>query len=236
MNIISVDPINSLNQRPQRHLNLTTDGNARIEIDTLPEYLTAYARMHYKSLFSLHPTQRGQVSMFSKNVVSHRWHQSFMNTPKYDARFFGKSYMFSAANKNESVNAPLPFPFEPFLTYMNSLEPKSNPYNQVVINWYADGNDFIARHSDCTIGMQADSPIAVISLCESADDTPRLFQVLPKQSTPNSVYSRVDVTCRHGTIIKMCGNTQETFRHGVPKTRNGVSASRISITLRKYIE
>ena len=38
----------------------------------------------------------------------------------------------------------------PFYEEMKKTDPK---YNQAIVNWYEDQDDYIAPHSDCQIGM-----------------------------------------------------------------------------------
>lgn len=38
----------------------------------------------------------------------------------------------------------------PIYEYVKKIDER---YNQVIVNWYEDENDYIAPHSDCQIGM-----------------------------------------------------------------------------------
>lgn len=212
---------------------LTEKQDAFLEFDVLPSDLDSYARDNFGKIFSLHPKERGTIAMMGKDLVSPRWHKSYLSTPKFSGKFAYKSYMFSNSVEND-VNGPLPDLLQPFLYYMNGM---GYEFNQVVVNWYADGLDFIAAHSDCEVGIDKDCPIAIISLGGDLGEELRILKFKPKATTKDSIYDLVEFPCKHGSIVFMHGSTQEKFRHGVPKASHKSAASRrISITFRKYKE
>lgn len=60
-----------------------------------------------------------------------------------------------------SIRDPLPDAFLPFLEHVNR---NGADYNQVVINWYKDGQDYTPQHSDCEEGMKESADIVIVSL------------------------------------------------------------------------
>lgn len=206
----------------------------------MPELLSHYASVRFNELFATRPTERGSVCMGGTTIQSPRWHQSFMHTPLLDNRFDKQSYMF-AGTKKQKTNASLPIAFQPFLDYVNAAlcRNEKTKFNQVVINWYETGDDYVSPHSDCLIGMVEGSSIVVLSLVEgssggtAAAASPRTFRIQKRGPTNDNLYKHVDVKSRHGSVIQMCGRVQQKFRHGVPKTTEHC-ARRISITFRKY--
>jgi alkylated DNA repair dioxygenase AlkB len=213
-----------------QRINLSDDGASYITIDTLPSDLQLHGSDNLFTLFNLHPTQRGKVQMPSGECESPRWHKSYLNTPSPDLKS-RSSYMFSGHDETSNRDQ-LPDAFLPFLEYVNRDD---GGYNQVVINWYKDGQDYTAQHSDCEDGMKEGADIVVISLGDK-----RIFRIRPKNLEKVDVDSKsevvkpegLDVSCPHGSVLTMGGHTQRFFRHGVPKSAS--EAPRISITFRKF--
>lgn len=171
--------------------------------------------------------------MPSGEVESPCWHKSYLNTPTHNpAAHF--SYMFSGHN-DASTRDPLPDAFMPFLEYVNR---NGAGYNQVVINWYKDGQDFTPQHSDCEEGMKDGADILIISLGDERElkIRPKNIKVEGADGNPGAAAKSegVDVPCPHASILTMGGQTQKFFRHGVPKSTS--EAPRISITFRSFKE
>jgi hypothetical protein len=214
-----------------QRINLSDDGASYITIDTLPSDLKLYGSDTFTTLFNLHPSQRGKVQMPSGECESPRWHKSYLNTPSPNPAS-RLSYMFSG--HDETFNRDqLPDAFLPFLEYVNRDD---GGYNQVVINWYKDGQDYTAQHSDCEDGMEEGADIVVISLGDE-----RTFKIRPKNlQSEQGADSKgevakiegLDIPCPHGSVLTMGGHTQKMFRHGVPKSAS--EGPRISITFRKF--
>jgi alkylated DNA repair dioxygenase AlkB len=214
-------------------LNITRSGSAWIMIGQLPDSLKAYGRENFEKLFDLHPKERGKVNMGNKSEIreteSPRWHAAYLNTPTWNPSL-ETSYMFSGIDKAKSpTRIELPEMFRPFYDHMNTL----GKYNQVVANWYKDGSDFIAFHSDYSYGTPKDTDVAILSLYSSDEDY-RIFSIRAKQNEtlPDAVFNRIDIKVHHGSILFMHGDTQEKFRHGVPKMES--SSKRVSLTFRYF--
>jgi alkylated DNA repair dioxygenase AlkB len=214
-----------------QRIDLSDDGASYIILDTLPSYLKIYGSNTFDTLFSLHPEQRGKIQMKSGELESPRWHNSYLNTPSPNPETHF-SYMFSG-HDDASVRDALPDAFLPFLDYVNR---DGAGYNQVVINWHKDGQDYTAQHSDCEDGMREGADIVVVSLGDE-----RNFKIRPKNIKVDGadrdidVVTRVeglDISCPHGSILTMGGHTQKFFRHGVP--RSASESPRISITFRSF--
>jgi alkylated DNA repair dioxygenase AlkB len=180
----------------------------------LPPKLEKYAWSEFDAMMALSPDS-SRVVMYNKDVESPRLHRSYLCTPKYEN--INYSYMFCGINdSNESL---LPEVFQPLLDFANVGE--ATPFNQITVNWYRDGNDFIAYHSDYEDKM-ATTDVMVISLGAT-----RNFDLKKKGELTTTT-----VPLTHGDILVMHGDTQKEYRHRVPK--DGSSSPRISITLRKY--
>lgn len=75
----------------------------------------------------------------NKIVKIPRFQQSYIN-----------NYIFS---KKNHIALPLNILFQSFLDWANNLD-NNVKYNQVVVNWYANGHNYIASHSDNEIQIK----------------------------------------------------------------------------------
>ena len=109
----------------------------------------------------------------------------------------------------------------PVAAYVNLSLPQTG-YNAVLCNLYRDGNDSVGLHADAEPEMRP--VIASVSL-----GAERLFRL--KRKNGSVAFSE---RLPHGSLLIMAGNTQEHFKHEVPK-EPGVIQPRINLTFR-YIE
>lgn len=121
----------------------------------------------------------------------------------------------------------LPQELEPFLGWDNQLI-SNIQFNQVLVNWYANGNHYIGAHSDNERELVEHSPVISISLGQE-----RVFRVR------NKITSEVihDIPMAHNSYLVMCGKMQSKYLHEVPKV-DGLKGSRmnkrINITFRVF--
>lgn len=212
---------------------LTKSKSAWLTITWLSDELINYTQNKYQSLFNLHPVERGKVVMHDEEVQSLRWHKSYLNTPLRNENHAKKSYMYSGKNIADN-DISLPNLFQPYLDFINKNE-RNDKYNQVIVNWYLNGQDYIAAHSDCQLGMKPDAEISIITLCEKVEHF-RELRFTPKKINGlenDAIYNHVKIATMHGSNITMHGDTQNKFRHKVPKALD-IDTSRISITCRKF--
>jgi len=213
-------------------INLTENKSAWLTIEWLSDELSNYAREHYQELVDLHPQKRGKVILYDEEIQSSRWHRSYLKTPVRNPNNTKSSYMYSGSDFYDDLS--LPQLLQPFLDYLNEPQEKDK-YNQVIANWYENGNDYIAAHSDCRVGMKPEAEIAIIIVYANEEDA-RELQFISKNLTEiqnNAIYKKLTIQTPHGCIIKMYGDTQMKFRHKVPKAPH-ISGSRISLTFRKF--
>lgn len=101
-------------------------------------------------------------------------------------------------------------------------------FNQVLINWYKDGNHYIGKHSDNEAQIIKESPIMSISLGST-----RSFCV--RKKTNNKIV--LDIEMPNNSYIVMCGAMQQNYFHEVPKVsgKNAINiGKRINITMRQF--
>ena len=96
------------------------------------------------------------------------------------------------------------------------------PFNSVGLNFYRDGRDSVAPHSDHLDEILEGFPIALLSLGATRRMTIR------SKAPPKRVL-HVDLTA--GSLLVMSYETQLHYTHGIPKTRESVGA-RISLAFR----
>lgn len=237
MNTVVENTINSMEILPNRNVSqqtiyLTNSKSAWLTITWLPDILITYSKNNFQQLFALHPNERGKVILHDEEINSQRWHKSYLNTPAYSAIHHHKSYMY--AGKDANIDNSLPALFQPYLDEINKDE-HDDKYNQVIVNWYANGNDYIAAHSDCQLFMKPNASIAILSLYENDEDY-RILQFTPKRNADidnDFIFQKLKIAALQGCIITMYGDTQQKFRHKIPKDI-AINTSRISITCRKF--
>ncbi len=96
-------------------------------------------------------------------------------------------------------------------------------FDRVLLNYYRDGNDSVAWHSDTLPADGKHHPIASVTFGET-----RLFKVRHKSRMD---VSRLAIALTHGSFLLMGETMQEHYEHHVPKTVRRVGA-RINLTFR----
>ncbi len=95
-------------------------------------------------------------------------------------------------------------------------------FNRVLLNYYRDGNDSVAWHSDTLPADGKHHHIASVSFGET-----RVFKIRRKDRKG----SVVDIPLTHGSLLLMGETMQEYYEHHVPKTARQIGA-RINLTFR----
>ena len=93
-------------------------------------------------------------------------------------------------------------------------------FNSVLMNFYRDGSDSIGMHSDDESQLGAQPVIASISLGSA-----RKFRFQHKMTR-----TRLETPLPGGSLLVMKGDTQEKWRHGIPKEPG--AGARINLTFR----
>jgi alkylated DNA repair dioxygenase AlkB len=103
-------------------------------------------------------------------------------------------------------------------------------FNFVLINRYADGEDYIGFHADDEKDL-GDNP-SIIGISLGAE---RPFQLKPNAShCPIKTPHCLEISLAHGSYIAMNFPTNQFWKHSVPK-RTSVRKSRISLTFRNIL-
>ena len=177
-------------------------------------YISTNLKYDFDKLWSLHPAKYGKIKIYGKII----------NTPRYTQSYL-QSYNYSGM---VHLAIDLPPEFEQFLEYANKLVSKfSYKYNQVLVNWYENGNHYIGAHSDNESQIIENSPILCISLGAT-----RTMRIRHKET--NEIVK--DIILEDRSYIIMCGEMQQYFTHEILKSTvsNTLNEKRISLTFRMF--
>lgn len=178
------------------------------DIGMLPSHIND----KFDQLWKLHPEEHGEVIIYGKSIP----------IPRYQ-RSYGRDYKFSGT---VSKGYPLPNEFKEYVDFANSLG--YGEFNEILVNWYIDGNSYIGSHSDDEKQLKPGSPIVTITLAQPGES--RKFRIRNKK-TKDIVK---DILTPNRMILTMGGDFQKEFKHEIVKTAKKVG-SRISITLRQFV-
>lgn len=173
---------------------------------------------NFETLWQLCPKERGKVMVFGEKL-----------TPRFQQSYI-RDYTFSGI---ESKAIPLPSVLEKYLKLVNSIVEYGGGFNQVLANFYPDGNSYISSHADSTVQLIPDSPIVTITICQDREE--RTFRIRTKDTNKTIVK---DIITVNGLFLVMGGKFQKEFRHEIVKI-NGIKGlntkARISLTFRQFI-
>jgi len=179
----------------------------------IPTPLSSEENFH--KLWNLHPEEHASILIYGKEVKIPRWQRSY-----------GRDYIFSGA---VSKGYPIADELIPYLDWVNSLG--YGNFNEILINWYNNGENYIGSHSDDEKQIISNSPIVTITLCLPGE--PRKFRI--RKKSDKSILK--DVSTTNGLVLVMGGSFQKDFKHEIVKM-TGLAAqkagSRISITFRQF--
>lgn len=124
----------------------------------------------------------------------------------------------------------LTHPWQPWTSAMreikDAVERKTGwLFNGCLANFYENERDSVSMHSDDESDMEADAPIASVSL-----GAVREFVVKHKETGARHV-----MPLEHGSLVVMSGATQRVSRHGVPKAKRSCGP-RINLTFRRTLK
>ena len=95
-------------------------------------------------------------------------------------------------------------------------------FNTVLLNYYRDGNDSVAWHSDDEYELGLKPVIASVSFGQE-----RRFEVREKQNHKN----KYSLNLQNGSLLLMKGDLQKLWEHQVPKSKLPMKA-RLNLTFR----
>lgn len=201
-----------------------------ISIKLLNKTTLNWCNEHYDWIYGLGnklEAVEDSVIIFNKTTKQYenkkifRKYKSFLNTPSFDETT-KKSYMFSSQKEKQNY-LELPDLLKPIYDDILSLDKR---YNNCVVNWYQDGNDWIEMHSDCTAKLLNNSPIAIVTL---TNGYPRTLKIVSRGKSHHYT-----VPLFNGSIIILDNKSNTEYRHGIdPDPTN--ECSRVSLTFRMVV-
>ena len=113
------------------------------------------------------------------------------------------------------------------LSIKNRIESASDRvFNSVLLNYYRNGNDSVAWHSDNETELGENPSIGSVSFGE-----PRKFSLKHKNPEHPNHKKPIDIQLTHGSFLLMDGECQSFWLHQIAKTKKKVGA-RINLTFR----
>jgi alkylated DNA repair dioxygenase AlkB len=162
-----------------------------------------------KTFISTIPWTQEIIKMYGK----------LMKTPRLTA-WYGdndKDYTFSGTKYH-----PIPWTDE-LLMIRNRIEPIAGiRFNSVLLNYYRDGNDSVAWHSDDEYELGTNPVIASVSFGQV-----RRFDVRHKRDHER----KYSIYLENGSLLLMKGNLQHDWEHQIPKSNKSLKA-RVNLTFR----
>ncbi len=158
------------------------------------------------------PWKQPAIQMYGKTLL----------TPRLTAWYgdSGKSYQFSGTKFN-----PIPWTKELFLLKEKIKAATGISFNSVLLNYYRNGNDSVAWHSDNERELGKDPHIASLSIGQS-----RRFEF--RHARDHS--RKYGLTLENGSLLIMKGDLQHHWEHRIPKSKKE-TAARINLTFRSII-
>jgi hypothetical protein len=197
------------------------NGMCWIGIDYINENLLNLCKTNFNKIWNYHPKDKSKIVMREQNISANRYLQSYLNTPSIETVNIKKSsYMFSIDNKDT-----IPEEFNDILQYVNNKF--YYDYNQIVVNWYENGDDYLPFHKDWTNNRADEFNVSTVTLCEDGGE--RDFIFMDNDGLDDKVYK---YTTTNGMILTLGGMTNTFYKHGIPKQEN--KKRRISITFRHF--
>jgi len=172
-------------------------------------FSVAESNRFLKAFIETTPWKQEIVQMYGKAI----------KTPRLTA-WYGdnhKAYVFSG-NKYD------PLPWTPELLEIKSrVEPVANTeFNSVLLNYYRDGNDSVAWHSDDEYELGFKPTIASVSFGQE-----RRFDVRQKA---DHAY-KYSVLLENGSVLLMKGDLQQLWHHRIAKSTRPMKP-RVNLTFR----
>lgn len=209
-----------MSRRKTAHTGFPATEQAKLFDDreqlTLPAHLIEYtpaffgrdeARHYFEQLVAAVPWQQPKVMMYEKEVA----------TPRLSA-FFGERPL-------RDDDKRMPLPWTPGLLQMkHKIETYTGiTFNGVLLNYYRDGNDSVAWHSDKDTVPGLKTEIASVSLGQV-----RYFDFRSKADHN----LRHTIALEHGSLLLMKGDLQLHWEHRIAKSPLPMGG-RINLTFRK---
>jgi len=155
--------------------------------------------------------QPDTLKIFGKTITTQRLYAWHGDAP-FDYAYSGKSRLAE--------------PWTPtLLRIKETIETTlQTEFNCCLLNFYADGSQGMAWHSDDEKVMEENGVIASVSLGAN-----RMFEFKHKLHD-----TRKKVLLEQGSLLVMQGETQKHYKHQLPKSTK-ISGARMNLTFRRFV-
>lgn len=168
----------------------------------------------FEKLWRLRPEEEQFCHMFGKTIKLPR---RMINYTTNNSAYTG----FVGGESNKSAEHP-----PPLLAKLLSNLGFEASHNNILLNFYADGEDYIGKHHDKTKGFADPKNFKIwsFSLFEESDDY-RVMRFTKKGE-------RHDIKLTNGTMVCFDQDANKQYKHEVLKKKGG--GRRINITVRMF--
>ena len=178
-------------------------------------FLKTQSDFYFNQLLNEIPWQHDEVMMFGKKIITKRM------TAWYGDE--GCSYVYSNIKRN-----PLPWTNSLFEIKKLVEEKANSQFNSCLLNFYHDGSESMAYHSDDEPMLEKNGTIASVSF-----GAERRFLFRHNRHKENQV-PVVELMLNHGSLLLMQGEIQNNWKHGLPASTK-IKSPRINLTFRTIV-
>lgn len=219
-----------LERTHQGTIPLSWDNEARLTLDRMP-----LSHEWYDRLQALRPAKQQEIWTSTGPKPSHRFYQTFGVIPKRPSK---GNFMFSDGHVHNSYEE-IPSVLVALLHDVRQKSTVTLPrFNQMVVNWFDNGDDYIPRHMDATYGgLQKDAGIWSLTLMPPGS-RPRYYDITRNNHVRSSKrrpawYRTLTIPTLHGTLIGLHDRAIDEYVHGIRKDSTHTHP-RISVSFRFY--
>ena len=182
------------------------------EIDYFPEFFSREKSLHFLTrLLETIKWKQNTIKMYGKENPVPRL-EAWYGDP-------GKSYAYSGIRMEPSTWT------DELNEIKRSIESEvAISFNSVLINYYRDGQDRVAWHSDDEKELGKNPVIGSVSF-----GAERTFKLRHKQYKENNL--KQSIVLKNGSFLLMKGATQHHWMHEIPRTAKTIGP-RINLTFR----
>lgn len=172
----------------------------------------------------------GKHSGEKRNLDAHRTFLSLGIIPKCYDHPDKLTYMYNDLNNVETDRS-----IDSVQPVKKIIDHFGGKYNQAIVNWYDNGEEYIPFHKDCEEQIPDNKDIAIVTLTPLFSENHRELSFICDNTKMNQdditpTYDKINITTLYGCVCVIGGETNTYFRHGSRK--KVTSDPRISISLR----
>lgn len=175
------------------------------------------------------PEESAVVKIMGKEVPVPRLQENYLFPYKFSGKNHGAKPLLRTPNLFIQLMTEVEMALETYLPAGSNLN-----FNEILVNWYRNGHDYIGAHSDDERQLVKGHPIASLGFGSGE----RLVRIRRKEAGEGAN----PIVCEHrvhnGSVYVMCGPTfQRDYTHEIVKVSGMVGEStgpRVSLTLRRF--